>query len=676
MPKIVCACASGVAYLWELDLSVDVMTGEILYFNIPPPVASFEGMVASVSGKGVPVIYHPSLSPSSIASLSPCSSWEQIDMVNAQFDLSFDPHRNIMFWTFSPDCVGASLLRHASREERLNSNGSIVAWDLSKLPDSDWPPPLVTPRCVFPLLRTESGRISSSMVLPGILNDTTPDSLIATVYVSSSSEIVTAVTDMTTRHDSVQRDSYSMVLADLNELRYGDVYSLAASRMKPSVIAMGTSYGVLLAKTFENNHAGSQLPIIDEDTSVQFSIVDQTNHRQQKFLDASVDDTNSSYDVDGWSLTPSLKNNKSFDDGDRVPNVNEMKARLSDLESRNSQLENALEQTLSKSEVSTQMSEDRERELRAQMASILEQQQQFCDATKHELQCALKSIEHLQSALEAKEQSCVDMQNDMDALRYELGSLKQRFEEDEDVIQNTPPQLSDASKMIEILEMRISTKNQLCQTLQEEVNCLKTANEEERKENEARVAEIVSDLISTERTTVTSDETSELLEQEISELKRKEESLQIYVNLLEEDKALLDRELDEAKLKIDRCEHAKREQQAFISDQKETIDSLLELLDKQDIEHKKRIASLEDKISALESKCEELQEKLAAEEDIATQAEMKRVSTESLNVELRKENIRLEQEALQKHALYNAMKNELQNALDELAVHDNADKSQ
>lgn len=636
MPKIVTACASGVAYLWELDLSVDVMTGEIIYFNIPPPVASFDGMVASISGKGVPLIYHPSLSPTSIASLSPCSSWEQLDMVNAQFEISFDPHRNIMFWTFSPDCVGASLLRHASRDDRLNSNGSIVAWDLSTLPDSDWPPPLITPRCVFPLLRTEMGRISPNMVLPGILNNITPDSLISTVYVSSSSEIVTAITDMSTRRDVVQRDSNLMVLADLNELRLGEVFSIAASCMQPSLIAMGTSYGVLLARTFENDDAGSQLPIIDEEASVQFSIADQSVYRQGKFMDASIDCASSSYDMDGWSLAPSLQNIKSLDDSHRVTAVSVMKERLSDLESRNIHLGNELEETLTKSEVSTQISEERERELRAQMASILEQQQQFCDATKHELQCALASIEHLQSALAAKEQSCVDMQKDMDVLRHELENLKQKYEEDEDLIQNTPTQLSDASKMIEILEMRISTKNQLCQTLQEEVNSLKTSNEEEKKANEARVAELVSDLISTERTTITSEEPSELLEQEISELKRNEESLQIYVKLLEEDKALLDKELDEAKQKIDRYEHAHREQQAFISDQKESIDSLVDLLDKRERDHEMKIASLEDKISSLESECEELQQKLSAEEDIATQAEMRRVSMESLNVELRK----------------------------------------
>lgn len=95
-PKIICACASGVAYLWELDLSVDVMTGEIVYFNIPPPTACFDGMVAAVSGKGLPVVRHPSLSPSSIASLSPASSWEHTDTINAQFEIAYDPHRDIM----------------------------------------------------------------------------------------------------------------------------------------------------------------------------------------------------------------------------------------------------------------------------------------------------------------------------------------------------------------------------------------------------------------------------------------------------------------------------------------------------------------------------------------------------------------------------------------------------
>lgn len=666
-PRIVCACASGVAYLWELDLSVDVMTGEILYFNIPPPIASFDGMVAAVSGKGLPVVHHPSLSPASIASLSPSSSWEHTDTINAQFETAYDPHRDVMFWTFSPDCVGASLMRHASREERLNSNGSLVAWDLAKLPPSQWPPPVAIPCFVVPLLKTEKGRVLSSMTVPGILNGMLPRQIFSTVYITSCGEIATAVVDTSTQHASVQRDVCSIILSDVSELRLGDIYSVTASRMQPSMVAMGTQYGVLLARVFESDGTRSSqmtaLSTINEESSVLFSVAEQTVYRPLKSMDDSV--TNSSaFDVDGWSIDPSTTRKQPLHSSDRIDNINELKTRLSELESRNSQLEHELEETLTRSEVSTQISEQRDSELRAQMTSILEQQQSFCDSTKHDLQCALKTIECLKSALDTKEQACAEMELDVETLRYELESIRLKLQQDEDLIQNTPPHLSDASKAIEILEMRLSSKNRYCETLQDEINTLKMANEEEKKCNDERAAEIVNDLVSMGRSTeTTSNEHLKIMEKEISDLKE-------YVELLEQDKAQLDKDLDGYKQKCDGFDEEKKELQTTINEQKESLHSLLDLMDKRERESEEKMTRYSEQVSILESKCEELERQLSAETEVAAQAETKMVATETANTNLRKENQRLENEAMQKQALYGAMKYELQNALNELAIYD------
>ena len=634
-PKIICACASGVAYLWELDLSVDVMTGEILYFNIPPPIASFDGMVAAVSGKGLPVVHHPSLSPTSIASLSPSSSWEHTDTINSQFEVAYDPHRDIMFWTFSPDCVGASLLRHASREERLNSNGSLVAWNLSKLPPSAWPPPVATPCCVVPMLRTEKGRVISSMVVPGILHGIVPNSIFSTIYVTSCGEVVAALTDMSTQYDAVQRDVYSTILSDLNELRLGDVYSVTASRMQPSMVAMGTQYGVLLAKIFESDSSRSSqlttLSTINEESSVLFSVADHTVHRPLKCMDDSVT-SSSAFDADGWSIDPSQTSKQTLLNSDRVTDLNELKARLSELENRNTQLENELEQTLTKSEASTQVSEQRESELRAQMTSILCEQQSFCDSTKHELQCALRSIECLQSALEAKEKSCAEMEVDMKSLRTELETVRLELQEDENVIQNTPPQLADASKAIEILEMRLASKNRYCETLQEEINSLKAANDQMKCHKESG-SEIVRDSVSTE---VMTDDASAMFDKELSELREKEEYLRNYVELLEQDKVHLDKEIDGYKQKCDRHEREKSELRNTIAEQKESLNSLLDLLDKREREYEDKMTMCNEQISVIESKNEELERQLKAETEIAAQAEEKMIATESANANLRK----------------------------------------
>jgi chromosome segregation ATPase len=304
------------------------------------------------------------------------------------------------------------------------------------------------------------------------------------------------------------------------------------------------------------------------------------------------------------------------------------------------------------------------------MTSILEQQQQFCDATKDELQSALKSIETLQAALEAKEKSCATLENDLGTLRHEFDSVKSKLEQEESMAHDTP------SQAVEILEKQLASKDQVCKNLQDEINSLKLVHDKEQRSNEARIEELECALASTERSSVMSHETSESLENELAELKEKEESLRDYVELLEKDKAQLDEELDLAKQKFDSYEKAKRDQQVFIKEQKETIDSLVDLLDKREQDHEAKNARYEAEISELLSKCEDLQQKLSTEEENAAQAELKMISTETANSNLRKENHALESALFQKNALYCAMKTELQNALNDLAVYEQAREQQ
>ena len=241
-PRIVSVAPSGVAaYLWELDLSIDLDSGEILKFHIPPPLVCFDGLVAAVSCKGLPVKYPPTLSPTSISSLSPSSSWEQTDDVNSQFEVSYDPHLNILCWVFSPDCVGSSLKPRASRDERLNMSGVMVVWELGAMPQPEYPPPILPPHCVQQLPRTEDGRVTADMAVPVILSDP----YLITIYITSSNELMATVSNLRKRREYIQLESRVSELADLS------VYSCCAvavsSRIHSPLILVGTQYGILFA---------------------------------------------------------------------------------------------------------------------------------------------------------------------------------------------------------------------------------------------------------------------------------------------------------------------------------------------------------------------------------------------------------------------------------------------
>ena len=79
-------------------------------------------LVAATASPGLKSL-PPPLSPSSRVNLSPCSSWEQTDLLHEQFSISYDAHHDNLCFVFSPDCIGTSLNPHATRNERLDGNG-------------------------------------------------------------------------------------------------------------------------------------------------------------------------------------------------------------------------------------------------------------------------------------------------------------------------------------------------------------------------------------------------------------------------------------------------------------------------------------------------------------------------------------------------------------------------
>jgi hypothetical protein len=221
-------------------LSIDLDNGDILNFHIPPPLVCFAGLVAAVSCKGLPVKYPPTLSPTSIASLSPSSLWEQTDDVNSQFEVSYDPSQNILCWVFSPDCVGSSLKPRASRVERLNMNGALVVWDLDHIPQHEFPPPVLPPHSVQQLPRSKGGRVTADMTVPICLSGT----FLITIYITSSNELMATLANLNKTGNSIQLESRVSVLADLSG---HSCLTVAAARVNLPLILVGTQHGILFA---------------------------------------------------------------------------------------------------------------------------------------------------------------------------------------------------------------------------------------------------------------------------------------------------------------------------------------------------------------------------------------------------------------------------------------------
>ncbi|KAL9180756.1 hypothetical protein ACHAXT_011209 [Thalassiosira profunda] len=568
LPRIISVCATGVAYLWELDLSIDLDNGEVICFSVPPPLASFDGLVAAVSWKGIPVRYPPSLSPTSLATLSPCSSWEQTDEVNSQFEVSFDQSRNVLHWVFSPDCIGATLVPHATHDERLDMNGALVSWDLSALPRQEWPPSALPPHFVAQIPRREGGRVSCDKIVPGI-QGVLPDSQLATLCMTSTHMLLAAVMDLTERRDCVQLDTDAFALTNLTTLHCGhhgfvrgfECHAVSVSNASPPAMAVGTQHGVLLG-SLSGVSERKQPP--DQATAI---------HRTQPL----------SYAGRGASM-PQQQLDANM---------------LHALEYRNKELERQHE----RSKASKAMTD---KEL-----IVLQSESKGLHERLGSTEAKIKSLENY---LLLKEKTVQSRESEVEALKSDLESA----EEKATVWERTAR--AQAGALIALQKDYNS--------LQEQIDRMQT---------------------------------SDTAQKELATAQETEVSLRNYIALLEEDKAIIDKDLDEARQQVEDCEELKASLRADVREQKNAIDSLVDLLEKQKQTHTKEIAGRDEEIDSLRKQLSGLQVKYQSEV-----ANAKRLNEEMAST-LQAENAVLKADAENGSEVFVLMKNELRKALNELA---------
>ena len=609
--------------------------------------------------------YPPPLSPSSIASLSPCSSWDQIDMVNSQFEIDFDPQRNLMFWAFSPDCIGASMNHYATRDERLDTNGALVSWNLSDLPKSGWPPPISPPICVTQLHRTLSGRVSSDMVLPGILNDILSDSLLATIYTTSSGEVMAAVTNLQAHGDSVQFDVKTMVLANLSTLSCGQgstegyvCYAIAASRMKPSLIAIGTQYGILVNKIIESNVC-CQVSNVQEDAS-------KHDDNPPLLFSPEREDYPTQLQV--------------LHEDDRVidlTHVCQLKMIISELERLNCELESQFKN--SNSESSSIESEKEQKELKVRVSAFIADQRKFCDFTKTELDSAIREVDFLENELVMKNKSHNALEIKSAQLERELKNVKDILEQEKSRNEDTILQLVAANNKITILEKEIADKsasNEKMHNENDKLRCqledLESSKVGKEKTDETTVAHPV---LNAGRKDMPHNETLDTLRKKLSVAKETEEYLRNYIHLLEEDRELRDQEIEEARQKVKGYQALTKDLRDDIKEQKMSIDSLVNLLERQKSDHVNDLATQNDNISSLTKQLADLQLELQTKIDEVYKSKLKYEAAQDKILKLETENEKWKEEASLTNKVFIAMKVELQNALNDLADYQHENKS-
>ena len=410
-PRIISVSATGDAYLWELELSIDRdNVGEVVQLNVPPPLASMDGLVASVSGNGMPVLYPPALSSSNIASLSPLSSWELIDEVNSQLEVSYDPQQDLFCWVFSPDCVGSSLKPQASREERLNMNGVMVCWKLTELPlHSEWPPPVLPPLCVVQLPRTKNGRVSTDMVAgPGLMWG---HQFLTTFYITSSDELMVVKADVNERGRSIHLESRASMLKDLktfasNDKRGFTCFGVAVSSIIDGpMIAIGTQFGVLIATITRES-----LYVLSEKELVKHCASSSSVNR---FSDISFEQN--------WSYN------------EQRPTL--LAERVHELECRNKELEFQLDEMIQ--EAHDTFSDKEFNGLQSHLHDVLET----------ELGTALVTIARLENEVREKNDSCEALESKISVLEADLARGNEELVKERHINQATMRKLAAAEEI-------------------------------------------------------------------------------------------------------------------------------------------------------------------------------------------------------------------------------------
>lgn len=166
----------------------------------------------------------------------------------------------------------------------------------------------------------------------------------------------------------------------------------------------------------------------------------------------------------------------------------------------------------------------------------------------------------------------------------------------------------------------------------------------------------------------------EALHKEISAAKLTEESLRNYIILLEEDKELIDKELEDARKKLVGNESVINDLRAEIKEKMVSLDSLVNLLECQKRDHLNEIGSKNDQINVQKKELLQLQKKIQTETDRADDSKQEYDKSLDTISKLKGENLKLKMEATQTNALFIAMRVELQNALNDLAKYQHEQK--
>lgn len=261
-PRMISVCASGVAYLWRLDLIMEA--DEMVHFDVPPPLACLDGLVAAASGSGMPVRHPPSLSATSAAGLGPTSTWEETDETGRQFDLAYDPKCDRLHWVFAGECLGATLLPRGSRDEWAeNVDAVVVCWELSGAADTEqWPPPALPPRCSMRLGNVgKSGRVTTDMtsLAVDVGGLAVEGGLVHCAFVTAAREVVLATADLGGAGEgSLRVEARDERLTDLSDSEAGYVaHALASSS---NLLVVGTQFGLLWTALRANGGGGRPAP--------------------------------------------------------------------------------------------------------------------------------------------------------------------------------------------------------------------------------------------------------------------------------------------------------------------------------------------------------------------------------------------------------------------------------
>lgn len=544
-PRIISVSATGDAYLWELELLDLDNDGEVVKLNVPPPLARMDGLVAAVSGSGMPVVYPPTLSSTSIASLSPLSGWELMDEVNSLFEVSYDPQHDVFYWVFSPDCIGTSLKPQSSREEQLNTNAVMVCWRLAELPfDKGWPPPLLPPHCVVQLPRTRNGRVSTNMVAgPGFINH----QCLTTFYVTSSDELMVVKADLKGRDEPIHLQSRVSMLTDLNKIASNDkrgftcVSVAASSNINRPFVAIGTQYGVLFGAI------AREKPIEKEPEQQHAS--PSSVHR---FSDITFEQN--------WSFS---EQQQSL-----------LAERIHELECRNKELEFQLDEMIQ--EAHDTFSDMECSGLQSHLHDVLET----------ELGTALTTIERLENDFNVKNESCEALERKVEKLGSNLDRVHQDLVQERHIHQTTMQKLAAAEEVVAVSEKDAACRRYAMALLQEECDDLRS-----------EIVELIDDSDTCHGQRVV--RSTENLQNELSIAKKAEESLRKHIIHLEEEMKAKDNDLKLAKQHAVEYSQKNNELLANVEAQELALESLVNLLDRQRIEYEKKDAARHEEIILL-----------------------------------------------------------------------------